>query len=354
MTAVCARGREWLFGTALPLWAARGRDPASGMMYEALDFAAHDAGLPEVRSRVQARQVYVFASAGAAGWPDGVAIAESAYDFMRAAAWDDETGWAGRIDRRGKATESAGDLYDQAFALLAQAALFAATGDRQVRAHIDETLGFIDTHLAHPAGGCCENLDRQTPRRQNPHMHLLEAFLALHAATGAAVFSARAEGMGVLFDQHFLCAESGVLGEFFTDDWRLAEAAPEPGHHFEWAYLLTALHAAGGGDRRKQSRTLYETGRAHGLTSDGFAKDKAGGAGCGRRLWPQTEAYRAYRLYADDGECAAFRDRLFDSYLAAPVGGLWVDAFTHDGQPAAPHVPASTLYHLWTGFMSHA
>ena len=71
------RVRDWLFGQALPLWAQAGID-AEGRFFEKLDFDARPIiGRPR-RTRVQARQVYVFAEAAALGWSEGEAVARRA------------------------------------------------------------------------------------------------------------------------------------------------------------------------------------------------------------------------------------------------------------------------------------
>src|SRR3546814_11907533 len=80
------------------------------------------------------------------------------------------------------------------------------------------------------------------PRRQNPHMHLLEAFLALYEASGEAHWLARAQSIHDLFRRHFL--QPGQLVEFFDADWRevpqngragdLRPRDPGPFFHSAW------------------------------------------------------------------------------------------------------------------------
>jgi mannose-1-phosphate guanylyltransferase/mannose-6-phosphate isomerase len=60
--------RQWLWARALPLWSTLGLDSEGGGWRESL--AADGAAVePSRRARVAARQTYVYASAGAAGWP---------------------------------------------------------------------------------------------------------------------------------------------------------------------------------------------------------------------------------------------------------------------------------------------
>ena len=57
------------------------------------------------------------------------------------------------------------------------------------------------------------------PRRQNPHMHLLEALLALHVATGEKNWLRRAGALVDLFKRRFVDPQTGALIEFFGEDW---------------------------------------------------------------------------------------------------------------------------------------
>ena len=75
------------------------------------------------------------------------------------------------------------DTYDHAFVLLALATVYALDRDAQVRAEIDALCHFLDTQLRSPHGGFLEGLPASMPRRQNPHMHLFEAMIAVFDAT---------------------------------------------------------------------------------------------------------------------------------------------------------------------------
>ena len=356
MTMHTSRGLSWLFDTALPLWAGQGVDSDTHLFYEALDFHGNDGGFETVRSRVQARQIYVFASAHAAGWSGpALELAEAGFFVMRAGGWRTGKGWAARLDRQGNGLDWQGDLYDQAFVLLALARLFEVTGAPEYQRHIDETLAFIDTELKDEHGGYSENLGRVTPRRQNSHMHLLEAFLALSTATGDDAFIARAQGTLDLFATHFVNAENQGVHEMFDAAWHRVPGGLEPGHIFEWSYLLTWLSfCADDAPLIDQARDLFTYAKASGLSHDGFAVDAidedARVTLPTRRLWPQTEYLRALQLFAP-GEYERFQALVFDSYLDTDVNGLWHDKYNLDGGLDCVRVPASSLYHLWGGLM---
>src|SRR3546814_15848782 len=82
-------------------------------------------------------------------------------------------------------------------------------------------------------------------------MHLLEAFHALYEASGDARWLEHAEHIFQLFRRHFFDAAAGQLIELFDRDWREVpqegrdggRRLREPGHFFEWAWLLHR-HAA--------------------------------------------------------------------------------------------------------------
>ena len=97
--------------------------------------------------------------------------------------------------------------------------------------------------------------EMKLPRRQNPHMHLLEALLALHVATGEKNWLRRAGALVDLFKRRFVDPQTGALIEFFAEDWSAAPGDEgrlrEPGHQFEWVWLLFEYIA-----RRDDERSL--------------------------------------------------------------------------------------------------
>jgi mannose-6-phosphate isomerase len=209
--------------------------------------------------------------------------------------------------------------------------------------------------MAGPGGGYVEALPPTLPRRANPHMHLLEALLAWRDE-GWEEAADRAGQVVELFRTRFFDSERGTLREFFGPDWAPAPGAAgevvEPGHHFEWTWLLTRA-----GCCDEEQRRLYDFGREAGLDPQGFAVDECDRAGRqtkrSRRAWPQTEMIKAQLVMGDRGAAAATVERVLDSYLATERPGLWINHFDENGEPtreAARAVPASTLYHLVLAF----
>lgn len=357
LVAAIDRLDSWYKASVLPLW-SRTNIAADGLFYEALDHAAAPiTGRPR-RVRVQSRQIHTFTMAARAGQlPEGETIAKIAFAKFVTACCPDH-GLRGCAHLIGDGTEildATRDLYDQAFLLLACAARISA-GDATATSLADRTLRFLDDELASPHGGYFENDKGSLPRRQNPHMHLFEALLALYEATGKPEFLERARAIESLAMTRFIDRKAGLVQEFFAQDWTLDAARGdtiEPGHMMEWAHLLNRFQTLTGEDRRADVVMLYRSAKRFALPGgDGYLPTccslKAAGASCRRRLWPQTEHLRAAFAVGGEGDDDAVRliAGLFRTYFNQKIDGLWCDEYDGDGAPVAADVPASMLYHI--------
>lgn len=356
--------REWLVDKTLPVWLACGYDSAAGGFHEKLAFDLTPILNEGKRAMVQARQCYVFAGPGV-HLTGASAAAKGGFDFLLAHCRHPEGGWRHRTERSGAALDDSRDLYDQAFVLFAAAWMIAAYGLDEARVAADETLEYLDHDRGHPAGGYTENVLAdgtlaEGPRRQNPHMHLFEALLALYDATGEERCLERAARMFALARDKFIV--DGALREYFTDD---LEPAPgekgqivEPGHHMEWVWLLHR-YAEHSGDRSavETADRLYAFALSHGYDGrSGGVLDEVTGLGDAlkksRRLWPQTEALKAHvARYRHAGDTAALKRIekgvavLLRDHLKENAGG-WCEHLDSSGINFYGSYPASTLYHL--------
>jgi mannose-6-phosphate isomerase len=362
-----ARLKAWMIEEALPFWWEHGADPEGGF-YEAVAFDGTPCRDSVRRVRVQARQAYVYAHADALGWGRlGRAPSDHAFDHLLDKAARGKPGTEGfdgfvhRLAPDGAVADDRRDLYDHAFVLLACAYRIRAYDDERARAVADATLGFIDRTMTHPAGGYAEGVPPSSPRRQNPHMHLFEALLALHEATGESAYLARAEAIHDLFTRHFHDAGDSVILEFFTDEWGVDPergSGLEPGHHAEWCWLLDRFEGMGGCRSGDVIEALLATAQLRGCDdASGFLIDEtergvSGPPRGSRRLWVQTEYLRALLTACRRGEvrcasaAATLISALFETYLPARLSGGYVDQFDADGRPVSTVMPTSTLYHL--------
>jgi mannose-1-phosphate guanylyltransferase/mannose-6-phosphate isomerase len=356
------RVHHWLFEETLPLWSTRGVDEVHGGFHEALGFDGAPLPKPK-RTRTMARQVYAFAVAKARGW-DGPAdrLIAHGIDFMARNGRSDRGGWVRTLNVDGSIIDPVEDAYDLSCVILALAWAHGS-GNPQAMRLGEEALGFLDAHLEDgAAGGFFETPAGDMPRRSNPHMHLLEAFLAWHTVTGDPAHLKRAARVVGLFRQYFFDMESWTLGEYFDESWR-PEAGEkgswtEPGHHFEWASLLIDFGQKSGVSwPNRYARKLYASAIANGLNrATGLAYGAVSREGLPldrlSRSWPQAEAIKAALALDGSGgpdlkpEVEARVGRLFRWHIDPAPTGLWIDRIDERGRSMASEVPASIFYHL--------
>ncbi|WEK57845.1 MAG: AGE family epimerase/isomerase [Candidatus Brevundimonas phytovorans] len=352
------RVRDWLFGQALPLWADAGID-AEGRFFEKLDYDGRPiTGRPR-RTRVQARQVYVFTEAASLGWTEGEAVARRALDVLIRDYRRDDGLWVRSVDDAGAVIDSTPDLYDLAFVLFALAAAHRVLKDDRARPLALSTLAAIEAQMGDPVhGGWQEALPPVLPRRQNPHMHMLEALLAWQAIAPDPAFESAARRVLALFDRRFFDREHLMLGEFYDRDWTVRPGSEgqciEPGHHMEWVWLLGEAARLGLPNLSSPARALYTSALTCGLRPDGLAVREISRIGQvrdgGVRLWAQTELLRTLKTRGEPVRADHVTQRLFETHLATATPGLWIDNFDAEGVAEDSDVPASSLYHLMTAF----
>ena len=314
---------------------------------------------------MQARQVYVFETAGRLGWtgPWREAVAHGA-NFLRDRAVGPHGLAPATYDLDGRSKPGTADLYDQAFVLLAHAHAERVLGDGRHRAAALALIGALGDRLGRGDGGFDETRPPTAPLRSNPHMHLLEAALAWIALDGRILPWARmADGAVDLAVRRFIDPATGRLREFFDLDWSPAAGSAgrltEPGHQFEWCWLLLWNARLGGADHTDVARRLAELASAGGVVG-GVAVNGQAVTGeltdPSARLWPQTEWLKAALALASRARSPeekvrwiAEAGRATDAlrrFLDRPVPGLWADLMAADGSFRAEAAPASSLYHI--------
>jgi mannose/cellobiose epimerase-like protein (N-acyl-D-glucosamine 2-epimerase family) len=360
-----AKLRRWVVDQALPLWGEVGFDSRRGAFVERLSFE----GAPHLstprRAMVQGRQIYVFSHAAMLGWwPQGKTIAlEAAHRLIdRYHGVDGAPGWVFAVDPDGAVRDSKRDFYAHAFALYGLAWAYKLEPEPRFLLTALATLRVLDQHFASPTGGYHSILPAEEGRReQNPHMHLFEAMLAWFEATGRAMFLARAGELYGMMTARFFQPQSGILAEYFDGFWNpragLSGRICEPGHHFEWSWLLRRYARLAGRSDPPIAAALKAFGDRHGFDADGFVVDELLDDGhvhrASRRCWPHTEAIKAEVAAAEIGEDAAPRraaqtiKRLMAVFLGRPVPGGWIDHVDANGAPIIDFMPASTLYHVF-------
>ena len=350
----------WLTDAAYPLWARNGIDKQTGGFVEAL--RQDGAGLAHPRrARVPPRQIFAFAQAPALGWQADVHPVlrrGTQYFLTRYRRPDGLFRTLAGVD--GAPLDEQALLYDQAFALLGFAAAAAALDARnefepralELRAAIDSR--FRAGNAAFRSGEAPDGVFES-----NPHMHLLEACLAWAETGKDPGWTDWVRQLVQLAMTRFAHPVTGAFGESFTADWRpapgLAGRIIEPGHQFEWAWLLLRAESRCAGGLRETAARLISIGERWGvhhhvainaLLDDLSIHDR------NARCWPQTERLRSALLAAQRlgdekyWEMAATAAASLLPYLDTPCAGLWYDVQLPTGELVDSPAPASTFYHL--------
>lgn len=351
--------RTWLCDHALPLWWERGFDASAGCYHEALNLDGTPARQPK-RVRVQARQTIVYARARWLGW-DGPwrAAVEAGVNVLLRRVIRPDGGTRHLLATSGEPLDDRRDLYDLAFVLLALSeAARALDGRKDLMAAAENLLSWLETHWAHPGGGFREgDVNATPPRRQNPHMHLFEALLSLYEATRDPAHLQRASALGVLFRDKLFDRTRGVVPEEFDDVWRpVPDARVEPGHMFEWSWLLHRWRTLGGAGAGDIAETLRANAETSGVDAGGVLLASIPADGETARLWQHTERLKAHLARietSDDPGAVDAALRAHDalvSYLETPTPGLWRDRRGAGGAFVEEPAPASTFYHIVFAF----
>jgi mannose-6-phosphate isomerase len=356
---------SWTTDTALPYWGTVGVDVERGGFQERLDLAGKPVLDVPKRLMVQGRQLYVYSSAALLGWyPEGRGLADRCVDYMLGKFYrpDGKPGWIYSLEPDGRIGNPMRDGYAHAFALLGLSWYHRLTGDSNVLPIVDATIACLDDVFAAKHGGYLDAVPPQDAiRRQNPHMHLFEAFIALTQATGGGQYLAYATKMFELFATRFFQPSSGALCEYMDDALAPLPDAKgricEPGHHYEWIWLLRHYQRLSGRDVSPYCAALYKHADSHGWDASGFIIDELDFSGSvvakSRRSWPHTEGAKANIVEAESGrqgcdeKAAQCVDRLMDTFLGRPVRAGWIDRVSPDGKPIVEFMPASTLYHVF-------
>ncbi|RBH57879.1 MULTISPECIES: AGE family epimerase/isomerase [Pseudomonas] len=339
----------------VPLWQGPGWNAEMALPYEALD--ADHRPLPAQRYRAMAcaRQLYLFSSLiGDAAFPAASERASALFRSLQRHFHDAEYGgWFYSVDPHGKPLDTSKDLYTHAFILFACAHYWAKVREPLVESVLNAALEVIAVRFANGDGLYEASLDRDwsplgSGPLQNPLMHLAEAFLATLSvredATTQGALLALATGM----QQRFIDRHHGVMLEKplgAVDNWF------EPGHQFEWLFLLesspllrgTALH--GSLERAfafaEQSGVDPQSGAVSGMLGiDGSLRDGT------QRIWAQAEYLRALTLRVDNSARLQHQLAALQQHFLHPGG--WHECLDAKGEVSRKDMPSTTPYHLAT------
>lgn len=359
---VCESLKSWLLDDAYRVWWTRGADHVHGGFHERLALDGNATQEPR-RSRLHPRQIYAFSMAGELGWvgPWEQAV-QHGLDFFMAHYHRPDHLYRAVVAPDGTALRDNAVLYDQAFALLGLASAYRVLNDDELRQSARDLHDHLRSQLSNPMTGFEESSSRVLPLSANSHMHLFEASMAWIELDHDLRWRVLCEEILQLALARFIDVDLGFVREFFDGEWRAAAGVAgllvEPGHQFEWAWLLLRW-----ADRTRDERVrqvglrLIELGDTHGvdhgrsvvissILADRSIRDPLA------RLWPQTERIKAACIAAEATHEQRYWDMAADAargltkYLDTPLHGLWRDKMNLDGTFVDEPAPASSFYHI--------
>lgn len=362
---------NWLSTQALPLWGTQGFNSSRQLYHERLAFDGNALPLPELRLMVQARQIATFCQASCDGLYQAADHAHACLERVEKLYYrpDGQIGWIFSIGGGDLPANNTRDLYAHAFILFAYAWAYQHTPSSHYLHMARQTIEDSEIIFHTNNGGFLDAVPAPHDiRRQNPHMHLLEAYLTLFEISQDDFYFDKAHELINFSLKTFLSpTPPSMLMEYFTPDWKATQKKGhnrvEAGHLFEWAWLLNEfIRLSPKEDKLTEeacyvASSLFKNGLSYGfknkivldaMTETGTITETS----C--RIWPQTELMRLLARHADasNAERVALLRRMskhfFEHFAPPSLSGGWVDRFHSNGTPATEFMPASSLYHIYS------
>lgn len=362
-------GNAWV-----PNWFQLFSDNKNGGFHERLDFNGNPLDMPR-RLLTQCRQIMVYSLAQKQNPEDPKYLAklEEGFQYIKDHYFNKITrGSIFSIDAQsGEAIDKKYDLYGHAFVMLACASYLNVKDSEEVKTFAKTTLNFIKENFRAKNGiGLEEALDEELKpipsiRRQNPHMHLMEASIYMYEATGDKDYLDMADEMLELFFDKLLDPQTKTLGEFFEDDLSPHKSdgnLVEAGHHAEWVWLLKRYQEVSNSDDpriQEMMNTLFDwvvkngVDKQHGGVVNGQQRDGTI-VDANKRIWPTLETIRAASIMANDSAYADVARQLVDdltdilerNYIDVETG-LWNEFLNPDMSVKTDYRPGTTPYHIY-------
>jgi mannose-6-phosphate isomerase len=359
--------RTWLETSVFPLWTKNGIDPNNGGFVESLNQEGVGTTAPR-RAMVQARQLFSYSEALKLKIidPESTAsILNRATQFLMSFYSLPSGAFIHAVTSDGAPENSQSELYAQAFALFGLARSYEVLKQPEINERAKKLLQYLNTERRAPHGGYTEIKDGKVLYQSNPHMHLFEAAIAWATVDTDADWKTLCHELFDLCSRDFIDAETHLLAEHFNEDWLPLRTAGrgfifEPGHHYEWAWLLVQFEKLSKISVGTIPEQLFSLAEAHGVRRpEGLVVDEVWSDftvnKSSSRFWPQTERIKAaveLGLRASPAEQPKFgfvADEAMTTlwkYLDSPIKGTWQDTLLENGDfiPLAPK--ASSLYHI--------
>ncbi|WII73465.1 AGE family epimerase/isomerase [Bdellovibrio sp. 22V] len=365
--ALIEKSKNWLTDDVFPLWATQGIDRERGGFIESLSFHGEPLDVPR-RAMVQARQMYSFLTAAKLGcYPKASAypLVEMGGRYLINNYSLPSGAFIHSINIDGSAKSSTPDLYTEAFVLFALAQTYIVEPKAEIKHRAKELVKYLYRERKVAGGGFTEVDDKGNKSyKSNPHMHMFESAIAWMQIDGDQEWKDLGHDIITLCLNKFIDKKSGVLGEYFDENWNPilvdGKFIYEPGHQYEWAWLMSLYQDLTGQDLKSIRHQLFQLAEKYGVSptrhvvfdemwSDYTPKLQSS------RFWPQCERIKAavrlgrevehdhqglYITAAEDAMVTLFK------FFETPKKGMWYDMLSENDEFNANSSKASSLYHI--------
>ncbi|MDG0815016.1 AGE family epimerase/isomerase [Bdellovibrio svalbardensis] len=361
------KSKQWLTQDVYPLWNQKGIDKEKGGFVESITFTGEPMDVPR-RAMVQSRQIYSFLTGYKLGCcPKEIAYAaiEQGTRYMVERFSLPSGAFIYSINPDGTPKSRNPDLYTQAFALFGLAQAYSIAPNEEIKNRAKALVKYLQRERKVKGGGYTE-LDEKggVSYKSNPHMHLFESAVAWMQVDQDQEWKDLGHELITLATTKFIDPQTQVLGEYFDESWNhLRENGKfiyEPGHQYEWAWLMSLYQDLTGQDLKATRHQLFLLAEKYGTSptrkvvfdemwSDYTPKTQSS------RFWPQCERIKAavrlgtevsseqkalYAKGADEAMGTLFK------FFETPMKGMWFDMLSETDTFNANSAKASSLYHI--------
>jgi len=256
-------------------------------------------------------------------------LATRAYQYLRDHLTDPDFGglyWS--VDWQGGVQEPHKQVYAQAFGIYGMSEYFRATQNPEALEQALALYRLIEQHSRDPHYGgyfdafsrkwtFLENKrlsvkDENAAKTMNTHLHVVEAYANLYAVYPSAKLRQDIQGLLQIFNEKIIHKQTGHLGLFFSDDWKMDDRVISYGNDIEAGWLLqSCAESIADTDlvaiARKNAIRITEAAM-EGLDEDGGLwyeyNQETGKRTAEKHWWPQAEALigfcNAWQLTGND------------------------------------------------------
>ena len=345
-----ARFNQHFAERIVPLWQGPGWNAELALPFEALDGEHRPMPVQRYRAMACARQLYLFSSR--IEKPGAAERAAALFRSLQRHFHDAEHGgWFYSIDAEGRPLDRRKDLYTHAFIVFACAHYWGKVREGLVESALNAALDIVAERFARDDGLYEASLDEDWSELgigplQNPQMHLAEAFLQTLAVREDEPTHQALLRLCDALQAHFIDPTHGLMLEKpreAVDNWF------EPGHQFEWFYLLdtstllrdTPLHASiVRAFEYAEHCGVKDSAVLAMLDVEGKVLDPT------QRIWAQAEYLRALALRPGRETKVVAQLQALEEQFLHESG--WHECRDGNGAVSRHDMPSTTPYHLAT------